>query len=521
MKAIKYTRYSSDGQSSFSIERQDLIIENWTRFNKVEITDAFKDEGHSARTFDRPDVKKLFAFIKKNYRQIDYLVVAELTRFSREAGSAITMVKQIQQDYGIRIVSASRAAIYDVFDSSSYFMMGLEFLLGTSENIKRQNDINGGIYAAKVEKGRWIQGGPAPYGYRKEGIGENRLLVQVPEQAAVIRYIFTAFLAGTPVYLIRQQAKALGFPKTGNDALHEILKNPLYMGQQYVKAWKNNPGGLYPLKNFQPVIDQHTWDAAQKLFKTEKPRVTITEQFPLRGVVKCHCSRPLTAAPSRSRNGQYYGYYKCNTGGHLNRSAKTMHSQLQQILATLRIPECILDAVEKRSAVLLEEKMKGNNLLSASLRSKLQQTTKKLESLEEKFILNQVNFEMYNRWHGEYSREISSHRSELQRLDRDADQVLLLTRQNLSRMNQLAQFYESADTLGKQQLIKKVFDNRLYYQKDRYRTAYLMPVFHHNLPELSNLQLLEFDGIRPNSGEVDPAGLLSNLSDFIQLLRTA
>jgi len=258
MKAIKYTRYSSDGQSSFSIERQDLIIENWVRYNKVEIIDAFKDEGHSARSFDRPDVKKLIAFIKKNYRQIDYLVVAELTRFSREAGAAITMVKQIQHDYGIRIVSASRGAIYDVFDSSSYFMMGLEFLLGTSENIKRQNDINGGIYAAKAEKGRWIQGGPAPYGYRKQGTGENRVLVQDPAEAAIIRHIYTRFLSGTPVYVIKTEAKALGFKKTGNDAIHEILKNPLYMGQQWVKAWKNHPGGLFPLKNFEPIIDPIT-----------------------------------------------------------------------------------------------------------------------------------------------------------------------------------------------------------------------------------------------------------------------
>jgi len=198
-----------------------------------------------------------------------------------------------------------------------------------------------------------------------------------------------------------------------------------------------------------------------------------------------------------------------------------MHQQLQQILATLRIPERILAAVEERSHTLLEEKMKGNSLLSASLSRQLNTCQDKLKSLEDKFLMNQVHFEMYNRWHGELSREQADIRIQLQKLDRDKEQVSLITRQNLSRMNQLEQFYQAADTLGKQQLIKKVFDNRLYYKSDRYRTAYLMPLFYHNLPELSKLQLLEFDGIRPNSGEVDPTGLLSNLSEFIQLLRTA
>ena len=83
-KAIKYKRFSSDDQSQHSLERQDIVIDSWGRYQDVEFIDSFTDEGYTARTFDRPDVKKLFEFIRKNYRDIDYLVVSELTRFSRE-----------------------------------------------------------------------------------------------------------------------------------------------------------------------------------------------------------------------------------------------------------------------------------------------------------------------------------------------------------------------------------------------------------------------------------------------------
>lgn len=94
-KAIRYLRFSNDGQSSSSIERQDIITSNWCLKNDVDISDTFIDEGHSARTFDPPDVKKLFEFIRLNHREINYLVVSELTRFSRELGEAVTTVKKI------------------------------------------------------------------------------------------------------------------------------------------------------------------------------------------------------------------------------------------------------------------------------------------------------------------------------------------------------------------------------------------------------------------------------------------
>src|SRR5688572_21772336 len=107
-KAIRYLRFSSDDQSQHSIERQDLITTSWMQQQHVTLTDTFKDEGYSAKTFDRPDIKQLFEFIKKNHRNIDYLIVSELTRFSRDAGEALSIVKQIQKDYNIRIVSAGR-----------------------------------------------------------------------------------------------------------------------------------------------------------------------------------------------------------------------------------------------------------------------------------------------------------------------------------------------------------------------------------------------------------------------------
>jgi site-specific DNA recombinase len=61
-KAIRYLRFSHDGQSHSSIEKQELYTTQWLERNSVQLVDTFIDAGHSAKSFNRPDFKKLQAF---------------------------------------------------------------------------------------------------------------------------------------------------------------------------------------------------------------------------------------------------------------------------------------------------------------------------------------------------------------------------------------------------------------------------------------------------------------------------
>jgi hypothetical protein len=156
--------------------------------------------------------------------------VSDLTRFSRETGDALNIVKKIQKTYGIKIVSAGRGMIYDCNDYNSFFMMGLEFLLGNTENIKRTNDINGGIYTAKAVSQRYIGARP-PFGYRREGKGKNSILVIIEEEAAVIRFIYDAYLRHVPIAVIEEDAKDRGLRRTRHSLIEGILTCPIYSSQ--------------------------------------------------------------------------------------------------------------------------------------------------------------------------------------------------------------------------------------------------------------------------------------------------
>jgi DNA invertase Pin-like site-specific DNA recombinase len=352
-----------------------MITSPWFERSNVEMTDTFIDAGYSARTFDRPDMEKLTAFIKKYHKSVDYLVVSELDRFSRDTGEGLTLIKKLQKTYNVQIVSVLEGITFDYRDNGSFFRTGLQLLLAEDDNIRRMNKINGGIYTAKAKEGRYIHGQP-PYGYRKIGTGKEAHLIVQDEEAKVVKFIYESYLKQVPIYKIREEARQMGFPFTSNSYVQKILAIPLYSGQQFVKPFKDFAGGLFPAHH-EPIIDMFTWQQVQQRIKgVPKAKVLISDEMPLRGVLHCHCSRLLTGAPSTGRHGNLFYYYKCHTSREHNHiSAKKVHLQVNEMLNYLSIPSDTVTRIKEKSAQVMDLRMKENKKL-------LVQKKRELEDIE-------------------------------------------------------------------------------------------------------------------------------------------
>ncbi len=527
-KGIRYLRFSSIGQSNGSIETQDMYTKPWFERNNVELIDTFIDAGYTARTFDRPDMNKLMEFVKQYHKQIDYLVVSEFDRFSRDAGEALSLIKKLQVKWNIQIVSVVEGITFDYRDNGSFFRAGLSVLLGEEDNIRRINKINSGIYQAKAREGRYVHGHP-PYGYTKEGEGKQKHLVINEDQAKVVRYIYNAYLHNTPLYLIEERIKEMGFKFTSNSYVQKILSNAVYSGQQLVKSWRDLPGGIFP-GNHPPIIDLLTWQQVQnKLNGKDHTKVAVIDAMPLRGVLHCHCGHLLTGAPSKSRNGNYYYYYKCNTTSkHNNISAIKAHDQLNEVLKYLSLPERLVTAIKDEAAVLFNEQLKENKKLSFVKKHELSAVEEKLHSVEEKWITNKLTFESYNRWYNDLVQQRISLSAQIEKLNQDKNQSNYLLQNNLDKLTDMQYVYQAAGTLEKQQLIRMVFDNRLYYRESLYRTSYLMPVFTHNQLILKQKELLVIDEKRDSLSKIPLGGHqqptiepLIDLLSFIQSIQVA
>jgi len=466
-KAVAYLRFSNEEQSNHSIERQQVITTSWMDHFSVELVDTFIDPGYSATNFDRPDFKKLYAFIGKNFRNIDYLVVYDRTRFSRELGDAINIVKKIQIEYGIKIVSVSRGAVYDITEPNSFFMMALEFLLGNTENIKRAADINSAIYAAKTVKGRYI-GARAPFGYKKEYYSEGKTklfrLVVVEEEAAIIHWIYDAYLKNHPFYLIKEDAKAMGLRGTKHTLIEMILACPVYAGMQHIKPFKDQPGGLYPLTD-HTIIDIVTWHEVQiKLNKKFKPRTIISEDLPLRGVLTCHCGIPLTGAASRGKSGKYFHYYKCSKSSkHNNLSAVKAHEQLKKAFDYMILTPQMVKSLTMKSEFLMESRLRNRTRLIDKKSAELDQIESDLRSLEKKWIADQISFETYNRWYGDYTKQINFLRAQISDLKKQDNITHNLLIQTVNYLSDLRHVYDICTAIQKQDFVRAVVDNSPYY----------------------------------------------------------
>ena len=509
---IRYHRFSSKDQSNGSIERQEVVTDYWCRQNDVAITATYIDDGYSAKTFDRPDIKKLFDFIKEQKSAIDYLIVSELTRFSRELGEAITMVKQIQKLYGIKIVSAGRNMIYDCNDHASFFMMSIEFTMGNTENLKRESDINGGIYTAKTKEQRFI-GSRAPYGYKKEGDRIKHLVIK-EEEAAVVKFIYESYLRNVPIKMIYADAKKMGFKNRGNSVIAKLVANPIYSAQQMVRPWKDMPGGLYPARH-EAIIDIITWNQVQHKLKVPKrPGVSVSDNFPLKNTLHCHCGRMLTGAPSKGKLGVWYDYYKCNSPRHLNLSAKKAHAQLQEMLVHLSVPDDLIHDVQQESLMLMEEQLQENKKLLVHHERLHAENEKKIHSLEDKYISNKISFEAYNRWHGELISQRMYLKAKIQELSVGGNEIYFLLEQNLEALTNMPAIYNLSSTIQKQELLNTVFDNRLYYRSGTYRTPYIMPLFEHNTLILNQKKLLIIDEEKGETESLPVGGQAGNIIEL-------
>jgi site-specific DNA recombinase len=159
----------------------------------------------------------------------------------------------------------------------------------------------------------------------------------------------------------------------------------------------------------------------------------------------------------------------------------------------LSLPERIITAIEQQSHQLLEERLGDNKKQLQRLKFDLEKVEQQLHSIEEKWVNNQFSFDAYQKWNSSLTQEKSLLGAKIESLSKDENRIFYLLKQNLIKLTDMNANYKTLDTLGKQEMIRTVFDSKLYYQEKVYRTPFIMPIFTHNLLILKQKQLLLID----------------------------
>lgn len=299
---ITYSRVSTEEQkkNGFSLRSQKERLLNFARNQHYKIVMHY-EEDYSAKTFDRPQWKKLKDHCKNSIEKIDMIIFTKWDRFSRNAIEAHLEIEWFKEK-GIEIYSVDNPLDFDLPESK--ITLAVYLTLSEIENDKISIRVKEGLRKAAKE-GCWTSS--PPYGYTNYRTSNNKSTL-IPDDNA--QYIIDSFilLASTNISIrqvwLNMRNKGMLVSSSG---FYKMIRNTVYIGKLTIKCDEEEKlqevEGLHP-----PIITETLFRKVQKrLQKLSKEPITQkgtrNHLYPLRGYIKCSkCSRILIASASTGRN---------------------------------------------------------------------------------------------------------------------------------------------------------------------------------------------------------------------------
>ncbi|HOV69024.1 MAG TPA: recombinase family protein [Clostridia bacterium] len=266
--AAAYIRVSTEDQTEYSPDAQLRAIKDYCAKNDyfLDPEHIYIDEGKSGRKAEkRPAFMSMIAAAKRKPAPFEAILCHKFDRFARNREDSVVYKSLLQKECNVKVISITESIDNDKISlimESMLEAMAEYYSINLSEEVKK----------GMTEKAR--RGEPltvAPFGYKVE----NKQLVIIPEEAKIIRKIFTDFINGKPYLQIAKECNAAGI-KTHRGNMFEnrtidyIIHNPVYAG--YIrwtptgKVRRNfwHPDSLIIKGQHELIITEQEYAAAQK-----------------------------------------------------------------------------------------------------------------------------------------------------------------------------------------------------------------------------------------------------------------
>ena len=369
--AACYIRVSTDEQADQSPESQLIEIRKYAARNGYLIPEEYiyLDEGISGKkSSNRPGFQQMIGAAKEKPRPFDAILLWKFSRFARNQEESIVYKALLRKQCGVDVLSVSEQLPGGPFASLIERIIEWfdEFYsIRLSQEVKRTMTV-------KAQRGEF-QSTPS-FGYRaKIEPGKKTILEPVPEEAALVRDIFARFIGGEGYASIAKWLNSQGVRTHRGNAFENrtieyLVRNPVYVGKlRWTPSGRTrrdytNPDTLVVQGEHEPIIDQETFDAAQKRVAEVKAawgykaRPTYELKDWLSGVVRCsECGGTLVFSKPHYFKCNNYVRGRCHSSQHIK--ADLLHeavlSRLRQDMeSTLPLTGTIIPASAKESGEL-------------------------------------------------------------------------------------------------------------------------------------------------------------------------
>lgn len=486
--AFTYIRVSTNRQvDGTSLERQRRETIEYCREHGLRHLGHYEDRGAHAKTEKRPEFQRMLLDARKLKGKLGHIVVFSGSRFARRS-AVHHKVRQELESSGIVLRS-----VKERFDETPH---GRWTESVTAANAELDNDLRSeasadGMYDRALS-GRWVW--PAKLGYEHvhRSLG-GPSLCQDEQRAPLIREAFTMMATGKrSKEEVRRHVTAMGLrTRRGQplapQAFAKLLENPIYAGRVVCRKWKIDVQG-----DFEPIVPHEVFDAVQAILRRKRPEerrhALDNPVFPLRRFVKCWwCGAPTTGAPSTSRSGKKYYYYRCREPKCVGNGEKRgighvetidLHEQFADLLRSLS-PE---DGFGQLFRDIVRDVWKRRHGEAQELRAKLRASVAELEARERKLteayaVKGSIDESAYTALRAEYRAAANDARAELDRFSKDDLDEDAAADLGARLLDDPAGLWESLSPPAKVRLQRFIYPEGVPYDGEAFGTAVTAPIF--------------------------------------------
>jgi len=358
-KAIAYIRVSSQRQvdEGGSLESQTKQVRQYADSHHYQLIQIFREEGESAKSDRRPELQRMLRFCADKKNRVEIVIVPKIDRLSRNVHDYFSLKFQLSRK-GVRVESLGER----IEDTPSGRLTETMFAsMAQFDNEIRAERSKGGMTEA-VADGRWVW--KAPVGYRNVRLNGRGNIEPDPTFAPIVRHAFKLFAEGhQSSKLVREYLQTKGVPMS-HSSFYKFIQNEVYIGR--INAFGKVVTARAP---FVPIVEESLFYRAQSCLRrvaTPQTYQKESEEFPLRGAMRCECGTPYTGYWARSSNGNKYAYFRCVRCPGRNYRRSKVESDFHEHLAGYeyqsnaweRVKACLMKW-EKRTATALEAQVQS------------------------------------------------------------------------------------------------------------------------------------------------------------------
>lgn len=476
--AVGYLRVSSveQGNLGTSLESQKQSVIKFCLDKNIILLGIYIDT-FSGRNFNRPEFEKAFKFLRENKSDVNLFLTMKADRFTRDVKSGLQTFDEIKK-LGVEVNFVDEW-LDDIDSPQGRMIMTMKMTFAEFERASINERTRLGEKTA-MKGGRYIK--TPPKGYSRGTLPNGKKFIVPNNKAILIKQLFEDYSTG----IFTQQELIKKYNQLGLDisksSISRILKNILYTGKIDLKTHNMPPytiiEGLH-----EPIISEDLFNRVQNIkngrnIKSLKIRTRNTD-FPLNTFLYCsNCGSPMRGSSSTNgKNKKPYQFYRCAQNCGEAYKPNDVHIAFEKNLKRAKPSKGIIILFK---ALLVEEYINY-----ASERIKVQEaTTTKIAEIEtqqftltEKYIRGKIDDDIYDKYNESLRRELITLKGEKEKhgdYHEDLDKYVSF---GLSIFSNLDKFYEKAPIEIKTKLLGSYFTDKLFFEKESFRTPSLQQCY--------------------------------------------